>query len=93
MKSRNKEVRKAIEESAPIFKAVRRASFPVAVRSVMHRKGLVNQDIAERLNVTEKKVMRWLRGNKPLSIDTMYRLADAVEEPLNLFLGESSEQP
>ena len=92
MKSRNKEVRKAIEESAPTFKAVRRATFPLAIRSVMQRKGLVNRDIAERLSVSEKKVTLWLLGDKPLSLKTMYRLADAVEEPLNLFLGDSSEQ-
>lgn len=87
MKQRNTETRKKIAADMPIFQAVRRSDFPMQIRSKMIEKGLKNIDLAERLGVSEANISRWLRGNQNLSIDTMYLLADAVEEALTLALG------
>lgn len=87
MKQRNTEVQKKIKGDAPIFRAVRRSDFPLQIRSKMVEKGLKNVDVAERLGVSEANVSRWLRGNQNLSVDTMYLLADAVEESLAIVLG------
>lgn len=87
MKQRNTEVQKKINGDTSIFQAVRRSDFPLQIRSKMAEKGLKNVDVAERLGVSEANVSRWLRGNQNLGIDTMYRLADAVEESLIIVLG------
>lgn len=90
MKSSNEEVRKSIEETAPLFQAVRRADVALQIRSKMHAKGLKNRDIAERLGVSEANVSRWLRGNQNLSVDTIYQLADAIEESVEIIVGTSN---
>jgi transcriptional regulator with XRE-family HTH domain len=87
MRQRNTEVHKKIKYDTPIFQAVRRSDFPLQIRSKMAEKGLKNVDLAQRLGVSEANVSRWLRGNQNLSVDTMYLLADAVEEPLVIELG------
>lgn len=87
MKSPNEDIRKSIEESAPIFRAARRANVALQIRSKMHEKGLKNRDIAERLGVSEANVSRWLRGNQNLSVDTIFQLADALEEPVEIIIG------
>lgn len=87
MKQRNSEVDKKIKSDTPIFQAVRRSDFPLQIRSKMAEKGLKNVDVAERLGVSEANVSRWLRGNQNLSVDTMYLLADALEESLIIVLG------
>ena len=53
----------------------------------MAEKGLKSVDLAERLGVSEANISRWLRGNQNLSLDTMYKLADAVKEPLRVSIG------
>jgi transcriptional regulator with XRE-family HTH domain len=90
MKFSNEEVRKSIEETAPIFQAVRRADIALQIRSKMLGKGLKNRDIADRLGVSEANVSRWLRGNQNLSIDTIYQLTDAIEESFQLVIGSAA---
>lgn len=92
MKSRNSEVHKNIVSHTAIFQTVRRSDFPMQIRAKMLEKGLKNIDIAERLMVTEANVSRWLRGNQNLSIDTLYQLADAIEEPLTLVIGSQAKK-
>ncbi len=87
MKSRNEIIRQSIEEATPIFRAARRADIALQIRSKMHEKGLKNRDIAERLGVSEANISRWLRGNQNLSVDTIYQLADALEEPVEVIVG------
>lgn len=87
MKSHNATVHKKILANTPIFRAARRSDISTQIRSVMLEKGLKNVDLADRLGVSEANISRWLRGNQNLSLDTLYQLADAVEEPLRLTLG------
>lgn len=92
MKPLNFEINKVIESRMAIFQAVRRSDFPMQIRAKMLEKGLKNIDIAERLMVSEANVSRWLRGNQNLSVDTLYQLADAIEEPLMLVLGSQAKK-
>jgi transcriptional regulator with XRE-family HTH domain len=91
MKQRNTEVKMKIKGNTPICQAVRRSDFPLQIRLKMAEKGLKNVDIAERIGVSEANVSRWLRGNQNLSIDTMYLLADAIEESLTIALGAQQD--
>ncbi|MBB4226080.1 helix-turn-helix domain-containing protein [Variovorax guangxiensis] len=84
MKSRNEAVRDYISENSEIFVDARRLEAALAIRKKMQDKGLRVSDIAFRLGVAEANVSRWLRGNQNLSLDTLYRLADAMEEPIQI---------
>jgi transcriptional regulator with XRE-family HTH domain len=87
MREQNRTVHQEIQANMPVFRAARRSDISMQIRSAMLVKGLKNVDIADRLGVSEANVSRWLRGNQNLSLDTLYQLADAVEEPLMLTLG------
>lgn len=88
MKTRNAAVREAVKDRVGFFQGARRLEFALRVREKMKEKGLRNQDVAERLGVSEANVSRWLRGNQNIGLDTMYQLADAIEVPLNVDFGE-----
>lgn len=87
MKHHNAGIRKKILADTPVFQAARRSDVVMQVRSKMCEKGLKNIDLAERLGVSEANISRWLRGNQNLSIDTIYQLADALDEPVRIKLG------
>jgi transcriptional regulator with XRE-family HTH domain len=87
----NAEIAKTIHEKQETFSALRRLDPVLQVRSVMRKKGLRNLDVAERLGVTEECVSRWLRGTANMQLDTLYKLADAIDVPLSIFFGELSE--
>jgi transcriptional regulator with XRE-family HTH domain len=87
MKNHNIEVRSKIEQNRKMLTSLRRADIVMQFRNQMVAKGIRNSDIAERLCVSEANVSRWLKGNQNLSLDTLYLLADAVEEPLTFVVG------
>jgi len=87
MKSRNAEVHDRIFENTPIFQAARRSDIAMQIRSKMVEKGLKSVDLAERLGVSEANISRWLRGNQNLRLDTLYQLAEAIEERLRVTIG------
>lgn len=87
MKPSNADIHKKIQANAPIFQGARRSDISMQIRCKMAEKGLKNVDIASRLGVSEANVSRWLRGNQNLGIDTIYQLADALEEPLHICVG------
>lgn len=88
MKTQNAAVREAVKYRVDFFQSARRLEFALRVREKMKEKGLRNQDVAERLGVSEANVSRWLRGNQNIGLDTMYQLADAIEVPLHVDFGE-----
>src|SRR5688500_867293 len=90
MSERNQLIKARILESKPAFTALRRADVAHQFRSCMVEKKIKNMDVAERLGVSEANVSRWLNGTQNLSLDTMYSLADALEESLILRLAEPS---
>lgn len=85
----NFEIAQQIIEDAEIYGFARRSAPVFEIRRIMSIKGLKSIDIAERLGVTEANVSRWLRGDQNLKLDTLYSLADAVEERLDICFGES----
>ena len=85
----NFDIAQQIAEDAEVFSFARRGAPVLEVRRIMSLKGLKNIDIAERLGVSEANVSRWLRGDQNLKLDTIYSLADAIEERLDLCFGES----
>lgn len=87
MKPRNADINKKILADTMIFRAARRSDVVMQVRNKMCEKGLKNVDLSERLGVSEANISRWLRGNQNLSLDTIYQLADALDEPLRIELG------
>jgi transcriptional regulator with XRE-family HTH domain len=91
MRKSNAEIAKVIQETHATFSALRRLDPVLQLRTVMRKKGFRNIDIAERLGVTEECVSRWLRGKANLQLDTLYKLADAIEEPLSVFVGDPKE--
>lgn len=91
MKLTNTEIHKKIEKNKKLFTAIRRADIALQIRNRMIEKGVRNIDLAERLGVSEANISRWLRGNQNVSVDTLYMLADAIEEKLSIVVGDQSE--
>ena len=84
----NFEIAKQIQEDAEVFSYSRRAAPVFEIKRIMMEKGLKNIDLAERLGVTEQNVSRWLKGDQNLKLDTLYLLADAIQEKFLIAFGE-----
>lgn len=91
MKKSNATIFQQLQEETGIFRAARRSDVVMKIRLKMTEKGLRNVDLAERIGVSEANISRWLKGNQNLSIDTIYLLADAIEEPLSIELGRAAD--
>jgi transcriptional regulator with XRE-family HTH domain len=87
VKVSNQRIAESIDESTAVWRDVRRAEPTLQIRHLMRVKKLRNLDIAERLGISEANVSRLLRGNQNLKLDTLYSLADALNEPLTIFFG------
>jgi transcriptional regulator with XRE-family HTH domain len=90
MERSNSTIAKEVTENAALWRGVRRSDPTMQIRSRMREKGLKNSDLAQRIGVSEANISRWLRGNQNISIDNLYSLADAIEEPLTILFGEIS---
>lgn len=88
MNQENSRIREEIKLRKEIFQSFRRADVMNQIRAKMIEKNIKNRDVAERLDVSEANISRWLRGNQNVGIDTMYQLADAVGVDLNIIVGE-----
>lgn len=89
----NHDIASQIKEDLEIFGPTWRSSFAFDIKRTMISKGLKNIDLAERLQVSEANVSRMLRGDQNFKIETMYLLAAAVGEKLNIFVGDRKESP
>lgn len=90
MKTPNSSIGRNFEENFSLFQGIRRSDVAMKIRRKMIEKGFKNVDLAKRIGVSEANVSRWLRGDQNLSIDTIYRLADALEEPFNISIGSKA---
>jgi len=91
MKRRDNEaIRAEVERNAKLYSAMRRSDIALQFRQFMISKRIKNIDLASRIGVSEANVSRWLKGNQNLSLDTLYLLADALEEHLVLHVGEAA---
>ena len=85
-KRANAVVAEEIAEKSFYLEGVRRGEVAAKLRHRMKQNGLLVKDLAERLGVSVANVSRSLSGSQNLTIDQLYRLADAVEASLVLGL-------
>jgi transcriptional regulator with XRE-family HTH domain len=88
MHSINEKAAAYAEECREMYSAVRRSDFAMQVRVALARSGLRNVDLAQRLQVSEARISRLLKGGENVALETMYSVADALGEPLSVILGE-----
>ncbi len=89
MSRKNEIVAQEVSERKALWASVRRAEPIQQIRRLMRQKELLNRDLAERLGVSEAAVSRLLKGGQNIQVDTLYMLADALEEPLNIQFGDA----
>lgn len=87
MSTKNETIQKSIEKNKKVFTALRRSDIVLQFKQCMVSKGVRSIDLAERLGVSEPNVSRWLKGDQNLKLDTLYLIADALEERLTLSVG------
>jgi transcriptional regulator with XRE-family HTH domain len=87
----NARIAELVSAEKMLWSGVRRAHVMQQVRKLMREKGLRNIDLAERLGIAVPSVSRMLRGRQNIEIDTLYRLADALEVPLQITFGGDDE--
>jgi len=87
MTQKNEAIAKEVLERKELWTPLRRAMPVQQIRRIMREKHILNKDLAERLGVTEASISRLLKGQQNLQLDTLYQLADALEEKLEIVLG------
>lgn len=87
MVDKNIEIAKKVQEQKELWGSVRRAAPIQHIRRVMREKHVLNKDMAERLGVTEQSISRLLKGSQNLQLDTLFMLADALEEQISIVVG------
>lgn len=91
MLRKNETIATHVVEQKDLWSAVRRAEPIQQIRRIMRNKQILSKDLAERLGVSEASVSRLLRGQQNLQLDTLYQLADALEESLTISIGNAEE--
>jgi len=81
-----------VAERKALWAPSRRAEPMQDVRRIMRKKEILNKDLAIRLGVTEAAVSRLIKGSQNIQIDTLYMLADALEESLTINIGSDSSE-
>ncbi|MBR8234205.1 helix-turn-helix transcriptional regulator [Burkholderia sp. AU32357] len=87
----NTEIAKKVSENAETLTNLRRLDPAIQIRSLMREKQLKNSDMAARVGVSEECISRWLKGQANIQIDSLYKLANALEEPLTILFGDHSQ--
>ena len=79
---KNSEIAKEIAEKKALWSSARRAAPIQQIRRAMREKKVLNKDLSERLGVSEASISRLLSGSQNLQLDTLYMLADALDQQL-----------
>lgn len=87
MMMKNELIAEEISSKKELWGAVRRAAPIQQIRRAMRQKHILNKDLAERLGVSEASISRLLKGTQNLQLDTLFMLADAVDEQLVIQVG------
>lgn len=90
-KRANAVVAEEIADKGFYLEGVRRGEVAAKLRLRMKEKGLLVKDVAERLGVSVANVSRSMSGSQNLTLDQLYRLADAIETNLVLDLTAPDE--
>jgi transcriptional regulator with XRE-family HTH domain len=91
MKDINIKGKGRVEQRRALLTPLRRSDVTLQFRAQMVAKGIKNVDLAERIGVSEANISRWLKGDQNLSLDTMYQIADAIDEELSIVLGSPNQ--
>lgn len=90
MTRENEIIASQVAERKVLWAPSRRAEPMQDVRRIMRKKEILNKDLAFRLGVTEAAVSRLINGTQNVQIDSLYMLADALEESLTISIGGDS---
>ena len=63
------------------------------IKALRESKGLSQEELAVRLNVVRQTVSKWERGLSVPDADLLIALAEALEQPVSVLLGESVAEP
>lgn len=63
------------------------------LKRVRKAKGLSQEELAQKLNVVRQTVSKWEKGLSVPDSEMLIRLADALETPVYVLLGETVEEP
>lgn len=85
----NEAVRLEVLERRALWTRVRRAQVMQDVRRIMREKKITHEALATRMNIHRVSVTQMLRGDQNISIEMLYRLADALEVPLTITFGDA----
>lgn len=88
---KNSEIAKEIAEKKALWSSARRAAPIQQIRRAMRGKKVLNKDLSERLGVSEASISRLLSGSQNLQLDTLYMLADALDQQLVISIGVQNE--
>ncbi|MEN2671091.1 XRE family transcriptional regulator [Herbaspirillum huttiense] len=92
MTKSNATIAQVVAERKAVWSGVRRADLARQIRDLMRAKGLLNKDLAERMGVTEANISRMLKGRQNFQLETLFMIADAMEEVLSIVIGEAKQQ-
>lgn len=60
------------------------------IRSALYEKGMKQRDLAEKLDVPDNTVSRYVIGYRLIRIDMLVRIADALDVSVDWLLGRSN---
>lgn len=52
------------------------------IESILERKGITNQELADRIGCNESQIIRWTRGFPNFTLSSLAKLSEALGEPL-----------
>lgn len=79
-------------ETQLLWSGVRRAEVMQQIRRIMREKKLTGKDMASRTGFHHGSISRMLTGSDNIPIDTLYKLADALQEPLIITFGNQNDE-
>ncbi|ADI25302.1 XRE family transcriptional regulator [Geobacillus subterraneus] len=68
-------------------------SFPQRLRMLRKAKGLTQEELGRKVNVTKVSISGYESGNRTPDMDTLKALADALDVSIDYLLGRDNTQP
>ena len=61
------------------------------IKIVRKEKGITQRELGDRLGISDVGIAQWEKGKRNPKADTVKRIADALEVPVEFILGESDD--
>lgn len=65
--------------------------FPERLLIAIHRRKITQRELAERIGVSPKVISKYVRGRSTPTLDTLYKIADALDVSVDWLLGRTNE--